>query len=101
MQTQTGVPLQVDYTRVAAHIRDMQPRALSPGQHEDVITLLEYMRDELVKRHADLEASTLLIEERERKVATREKDAALLVKAAGAAVTLRKKPRRWWTYLKR
>lgn len=100
MQNQTGVPLQVDYTRVAAHIREMQPRALSPGQYEDVITLLEYMRDELIQRQTELEASTLLIEERERKVAQREKDVAIRGKAVDAAASLGKK-RAWWKYLNR
>lgn len=101
MQNQTGVPLQVDYTRVAAHIREMQPRALRPEQYEDVITLLEYMRDELIQRQTELEASTLLIEQRERDVAQREKDVSIRSKAVEAAASIGKKQRRWWTYLKR
>lgn len=102
MQTQsTGVPLQVDYTRVAAHIRDLQPRALTPGQYEDVITLLEYMRDELIQRETELKANTLLIEERERKLVQREKDVAIRAKALDAAETFKRKQRQWWSYLKR
>lgn len=100
MQNQTGVPLEVDYTRVAAHIRTMEPRALRPDQYEDVITLLEYMRDELIQRQTELEASTLLIEKRERDVAQREKDVNIRAKAIDAAASLGKK-RTWWTYLKR
>lgn len=100
MQNQTGVPLQVDYTRVAAHIRDMHPRALRPDQYEDVITLLEYMRDELIQRETELQATTLLIEQREREVAQREKDVSIRAKAVEAVASLGKK-RTWWTYLKR
>lgn len=100
MQNPTGVPLQVDYTRVAAHIREMQPRALRPDQYEDVITLLEYMRDELIQRETELQAQTLLIEERERKVAEREKDVGIRGKAVFAAASLGKQ-RTWWKYLKR
>lgn len=99
-QTTQGVPLQVDYTRVAAHIREMQPRALTPGQYDDVITLLEYMRDELIQRETELHAKTLLIEERERNVVQREKDVAIRSKTVTAAASIA--PRRtWWTYLKR
>lgn len=95
-----GVPLQVDYTRVAAHIREMQPRQLEPGQYEDVITLLEYMRDELVQRETELTAKTLIIEKRERDVAQRERDAD--IKRRALDVVSRMAPRRkWWSYLKR
>ena len=66
----------------------------------DVITLLEYMRDELIQRDTELKASTLLIEERERKVAQREKDVAIRGKAVDAAASLGKK-RTWWKYLNR
>ena len=97
---QQGVPLQVDYTRVAAHIRDLQPRALTPGQYEDVITLLEYMRDELIQRETELTAKTLVMEESERDLVQREKDVAIRGKAVAAVVSVA--PRRtWWTYLKR
>lgn len=100
-QTHQGVPLQVDYTRVAAHIRDMQPRALEPGQYEDVITLLEYMRDELIQQQNDLAAKTLVIEERERKVAQREKDVTIRGRAVSAVATVVKPRRTWRSYLKR
>jgi hypothetical protein len=97
---QQGVPLQVDYTRVAAHIRELQPRALTPGQYEDVIVLLEYMRDELIQRETELSAKTLLIEERERTLVQREKDVTIRHKAVAAVASVT--PRRtWWTYLKR
>lgn len=95
-----GVPLQVDYTRVAAHIRELQPRTLTPGQYEDVITLLEYMRDELVKREQALSEATLVIEDREREVAQREKDVSIRSKAVSMVATVA--PRRTWlSYLKR
>lgn len=93
-QTQ-GVPLQVDYSRVAAHIRTLEPKLLEASQYEDVITLLEYMRDELVQRDADLLAKTLVIEKRERDVAQREKDVTLRGKAVDLAVRLGVK-KRWW-----
>jgi len=97
-QTQ-GVPLQVDYSRVAAHIRSLEPKTLDPSQYDDVITLLEYMRDELVQREAELNAKTLIIEKRERDVVQREKDVTLRGKAIDAAVKFGAK-RRWWSYLR-
>jgi hypothetical protein len=97
---QQGVPLQVDYTRVAAHIRELQPRALKTEQFEDVIVLLEYMRDELIQRETELKAKTLLIEERERDLVQREKEVTIRGKAVAAVASVA--PRRtWWTYLKR
>lgn len=97
---QTGVPLQVDYTRVAAHIRDMQPRTLERHQVDDVLTLLEYMRDELIQRDKDLADKTLVIEKRERDVAAREQEVTLLGKTIGLAVQFENRKKRWWNFRK-
>lgn len=84
----TGAPLPVDYTRVAAHIRSMEPRALTPAQHEDVITLLEYMRDQLIERDASVETRTKQVAAREAAVALRERELAIRSKAVHAAAKL-------------
>lgn len=68
----------VDYNKVASQILTLKPRALTPPQFEDVITLIEWMHGEVVAQHnantkraAELNEQAAALEKREREVAIR------------------------------
>lgn len=71
-------------------MRALKPRALSPSQYDDVVVLIEYMRDEVV-RAADASEKSLRdretkVAERERLVAQQERDVALRRRTLDAAL---------------
>ena len=79
---------------IVAQIKATDPRALSPEDYEDVVTLLEYIRDETLKNHERVEEASKKLAERERDVTKRERDLAIRQRAVMAAAAIQ--PRRRW-----
>jgi hypothetical protein len=77
---------EVTYSTIAAQVREMDTRALTPAGQEDVMTLIEYMRDEALKIHElNLVAATKLAE-REAAVTKREREATVKARALEVAI---------------
>lgn len=83
----------VDYAAVAKTVVNMKPRALTPPQFEDVLTLLEWMQQECVRMHEHNEQRAAHLAEREQQIIAREKelrirartiDVASMTKTAGS-----------------
>ena len=92
------VTTEVTYATIAQQVIEMRPRAISRGSIDDVIVLIEYMRDHAVKLHeANAKASNELAQ-REKAVAKRERDVATRQRAVEAAIKSRSI---WARYFKR
>ncbi len=68
----------VDYSSVAKIVANIQPRALTENQYEDVITLIEWMKEQCVASHTaniqhakELDIRALEIERREKELRAR------------------------------
>lgn len=78
-----------DYHSIAAQIRAVDQRALTPEQHSDVLTMLEYMRDQTVKLYdANVEREQALAK-READVARREREVELKMRTLNSALKTR------------
>lgn len=86
-----GAPMPVDYSRIASHIKAMEPRALTADQFTDVVTLIEWMRNEITKQDEALEVREADVAARERAVKQRERDVAIRQRVVGVAMAI--KPR--------
>lgn len=88
------VPFEVvDYSRVAAQVRVLNSRALTPAQYDDVVTLLEWMQKSLVQQDDALTARTRAVEQLEAELNRREKELNLRARVVNAAAGIRKPPR--------
>jgi hypothetical protein len=80
-------PQEVTYQAIAEQVRAMTPRALTPHALDDVITLVEFMRDEAIKAHdanvirsAELDARELGLAKRARDLKLHERAVAAILK---------------------
>jgi len=87
----------VNYDSIAAQVRAVNAHSLAPSQYDDVVTLIEWMRDEAVKMHDQNKATSEALAARERDVAKRERDVGIRSRALDAA----KRTRGILSYLKR
>ncbi|WP_454627718.1 hypothetical protein [Bradyrhizobium cenepequi] len=85
-------PDEVTYHTIAAQIRNMVPRALTPNALDAALTMIEYLRDEGLKLHDANEARAKELDEREAKLNKRARDLALAQRAADAV--LKRGPRK-------
>lgn len=79
----------VTYDHIAAQIRALQPRALTSSQFDDVILMLEWMRDETVKLLGANDQASKALAEREREVSKRERDVGIRQRVHAAATRTR------------
>jgi hypothetical protein len=79
-------PQEVTYQTIATQIRSMVPRALTANTLDDVITLVEFMRDETIRRHDANEARSVALDEREKALNKRARDLALHERAVAAVL---------------
>lgn len=86
-------PQEVTYQSIVAQIKEMQPRALTANSLDDVITLVEFMRDESIKRHDANVTRAQELAEWERTIMIRERNLKLHERAV-AAVLKPNAPRR-------
>lgn len=86
-------PQEVTYQTIAEQVRGMSPRALTANALDDAITLVEFMRDEAIKRHAANEARALELDAREASLVKRARDLKIHERAV-AAVLKPNAPRR-------
>ena len=78
---------EVTYAVIAEQVKAMTPRALTPAALDDALTLIEFMRDECVKRHeantlraAELDTREKALEKRARDLKTHERAVAAVLK---------------------
>jgi len=86
----------VTYATLAAQVRAMNPRALTPNMLDDVIMMVEYMRDEALRIHDANEARSKALDEREKELNRRAREVALASKVAKAVIA--GKPRRLFNF---
>jgi hypothetical protein len=81
---------------LVAQIKSLDPRALTLSQQDAALTIIEYLREEMLKLQQDnLERMTVL-DERERDLERREAEVRLALRAAEAII----KPsnhKTWWS----
>lgn len=90
-------PEQVTYQAIAAQIRQLNPRALTPGSLEDVILMIEWMQEETIKRDDQLTQRGKELAEKERQLQSWE--AGLKIKQKAVDAVLKRAPdgrRYWW-----
>lgn len=75
----------VEFADMAAKVRAMQPRALTPELYPDVVLCLEWMQAEIVQRLDTLDRKRMELEAREEAVSQRERQAAIRGRVFGAA----------------
>jgi hypothetical protein len=82
-------PPDVTYDTIAAQVRDMKPRALRPTQFDDVVTLIEWLRDEALKIHEHNAKASEVLHARELAVTRRERDVGIRQRVHEAATRSR------------
>jgi hypothetical protein len=83
------------YKSIVAQIEQLKVRALAPTDYEDVITLIEYVRNEALKLHQANEIASQTLKEREAAVSRREHDVKLRSRAVEAAIAVKPRKRRY------
>lgn len=87
----------VSYKFVADQVRAMKPNNMTADNADDVLTLMEYMRDQLLAEHDIQIKRADELERREAEVAVRERNVAIRLRVAEVAAKVTpKKARRWW-----
>jgi hypothetical protein len=86
----------VTFETVAAQVKALKPRALTPTQHDDVITLIEYLQDETVRRYDALTRKGNELAEREAAIAAAER--AMKVKGRVVEAIVKGREGRGWTF---
>ena|SRR5579883_1106645 len=86
----------VTYQTIAAQVRAMNPRALTPGMLDDVITMVEYLRDQALSIHDANEKRSAELDQRERELNRRARDVAAAGRVAKAVIS--GKPRRLFNF---
>jgi hypothetical protein len=79
----------VTYDGIAAQVKSMQPRALTATQFDDVVVLIEFMRDQAVKIHDQNQIRSKGLDDREKAVAKRERDVSMRQRVHQAATRSR------------
>jgi hypothetical protein len=80
----------VDYAAVVATVQGIKPRALTPGQYDDVIKLIEWMQEQCVTLHGINEQRVKVLDTREKSLEARERDVAIRQRALNVAEAMRK-----------
>lgn len=77
----------VNFAAIAAQVRSIKPRALTPDQIPDVLDLIEYLQeeintrfDQLTVRGNDLDAREIALAKRERAAAAKHRAAEMIVR---------------------
>jgi hypothetical protein len=86
-------PEELTYRTIVASVSQMQPRALTPGALDNAVTLVEFMRDEAIRRHADNVERAAALDLRELALDKRARDLKIHERAV-AAVLKHNAPRR-------
>jgi hypothetical protein len=79
-------PQEVTYQTIVAQIKDMAPRALTANALDDAITLVEFMRDEAIRRHEANEFRKGVLDELEAHLNKRSRDLKLHERAVQAVL---------------
>lgn len=76
----------VTYDHIAQQVKAMQPSALTPSQFDDVIVLIEFMRDQAIRMHELNVTNKLMMDAREVVLEKRERDVGIRGRAVDAAI---------------
>lgn len=72
------------YKAIAEQVRQMTPRALTPNALDNAVTLVEFMRDEAIKRHEQNNQRALELDAREKALEKRARDLKIHERAVQA-----------------
>jgi hypothetical protein len=86
-------PQEVTYQTIAEQVKAMAPRALTANALDDAITLVEFMRDEAIRRHEGNALRATELDAREASLVKRARDLKIHERAV-AAVLKPNAPRR-------
>lgn len=89
-------PEQVTYQAIAAQIRALNPRALTPASLEDVILMIEWMQEETIKRDEQLTLRSKELAEQEAKLIAWEKGLKIKQRAVDAVLKRAPEEKRMW-----
>lgn len=79
----------MDLSSIVKQIEGLKPRALMPAQYDDVVTLIEYVRDEALKLYASAKELGAELDAREKDLVRRERDVETRSRALLAAIKTR------------
>jgi N-acetyl-beta-hexosaminidase len=82
------------YKSIADTVRAIKPRALTPDQHADVLTLMEFMQEQCTKQHDLNIAYAAALAEREQELSRREQHVELKHRLALSVIATSKTARR-------
>lgn len=91
-------PEEVTYQTLAAQVRAMNPRALTPANYDDVVLLLEYLHDETVRKLDELTQRGNAIAQREKEVVSKER--TLRIKERAVGVLMKSREGKGWRFWK-
>ncbi|RZN09677.1 hypothetical protein CWO91_16750 [Bradyrhizobium genosp. SA-3] len=91
-------PEQVTYQAIAAQIRSLNPRALTPASLEDVILMIEWMQEETIKRDEELTRRGNELTQREAELQSWEKRLQIKQRAVDAVLKRAPDGRRYWWF---
>jgi hypothetical protein len=92
-------PEQTTYQQLAAQVRAMHPRALSPQSYDDVLTLIEYLQEETTRQLDELTRRGNEVAQREKELAAAQRTLKLKQRAVDAIVKQREG--RGWIFWRR
>jgi len=80
------LPQEITYRTIAAQIKEMVPRALTANALDNAVTLVEFMRDEVIRRHDANEKRSLELDQREASLVKRARDLKIHERAVAAVL---------------
>ena len=89
-------PEAVTYQTIASQVRAMNPRALTPAMLDDVVTMIEFLRDEALNIHDANERKSQELDARERELNKHARDVAIAGRVAKAVIS--GKPKRLFNF---
>jgi hypothetical protein len=78
-----GSDAPANYSAIAQTVASMQPRALTAEQLPDVITIIEYMQQQVLDEQTRLNELCAKLNARERELTTRERNVEIRQRALG------------------
>lgn len=101
-------PASTDYASIARTVIGLKPRALTPPQYEDVVTLIEWMQAECVHMHEfneqrskQLDEQNLRLNDRVLQITAREKELRVRARTIDTAVMTQHAGSKFMRYLRR
>jgi hypothetical protein len=92
-------PETLTFAAIAAQVRAIKPSALTPQSYDDVLTLIEYLHAEIVKRQDELTRRSNELEAKAKQIADLERSLKLKHRAVDQIV--KQNEGKGWTFWRR